>query len=285
MTNRDLLGTVGPITMKILNGSELASYIKERQAKTVRSLIQSDGIIPKLAIVQVKDDPVINTYVRLKNRYGKEIGVEVETHIIKQSEAREVIKKLNADNSIHGVIVQLPLEDTNETDDIVNLVNRTKDVDALAEKTNFDPATPVAIMWLLAGYNIDLKGKKVVIIGRGKLVGKPLEKMLKQSGIEVHSAGRDTKNLADLTKSADVIITATGSPSLIHPDMIKNGAVIVDAGVATEDGKTVGDLAPSVYERDDLIITPAKGGVGPLTVSSLFENVIKSAQKQINRGN
>ena len=103
--------------------------------------------------------------------------------------------------------------------------------------------------------------------------------MLKQSGINVHSIDKDVKNLAELTMGADVIITATGNPSLIHPEMIKQGAVIVDAGVASEEGKTVGDLAPTVYDRDDLTITPTKGGVGPLTVCSLFENVIKAAQK------
>ena len=179
--------------MKSLNGSDLASYIKQRQVRTVNSLIQSKGLIPKLAIVQVKDDPVINTYVRLKQRYGSDIGVEVETYRIKQSEIKELIAKLNKDSSVHGIIVQLPLEDTSNTDEIVDLVTSSKDVDALASKTEFDPATPVAILWLLAGYNIDLKNKEVVIIGRGKLVGKPLEKMLKQSGISVQTIGNDTK--------------------------------------------------------------------------------------------
>lgn len=266
---------------KILNGSELAYYIKQRQAKDVLSLRQSAGIIPRLAIVQVKDDPVINTYVKLKKKYGGDIGVEVESHHPAQVELPKIIKELNQDPLVNGIIIQLPLSNPDETDKIVNLVEASKDVDALAEQTDFDPATPVAIMWLLAGYNIDLKNKEVAIIGRGKLVGKPLEKMLKQSGVSVRSAGRDTKELADITKAADIIITATGNPSLIHPEMIKRGAVIVDAGVASEEGKTVGDLAPSVYERDDLTITPVKGGVGPLTVSSLFENVIKSAQRTV----
>jgi methylenetetrahydrofolate dehydrogenase (NADP+)/methenyltetrahydrofolate cyclohydrolase len=263
---------------KILNGSELASFIKQRQARAVSALRQADGIVPKLAIVLVIDDPVINTYIRLKKRYGGDLGVEVEAHQVKQSEAGALIKGLNKDNSVHGIIVQLPLEDVSETDKIVDLVKSSKDVDALAAKTDFDPATAVAILWLLAGYNIDLKGKKVVIVGRGKLVGKPLEKMLKLSDIEVQTAGRDTKDLAKITKSADVIITATGSPAVIKSDMIKQGAVVVDAGVASEAGKTVGDLAPDVYERDDLTLTPPKGGVGPLTVCSLFENVIKAAQ-------
>ena len=264
--------------MKILDGKVLAEYIKERQAKEVRSLVQSKGVSPKLAIIQTIDDPVIDTYVRLKNKYGKDIGVEVETHRVDQTEVRGLLEKLNADNTIHGIIIQLPLEDSSQTDELVNLVNRSKDVDALADETDFDPATPVAILWLLAGHNIDLKDKNVEIIGRGKLVGRPLEKMLKNSRVNVHSVGKDTDDLASVTRAADVIITATGNPSLIHPEMIKKGAIVVDAGVATETGKTVGDLAPSVYDRDDLTITPTKGGVGPLTVCSLFENVIRSAK-------
>jgi methylenetetrahydrofolate dehydrogenase (NADP+)/methenyltetrahydrofolate cyclohydrolase len=268
---------------KILNGRELSYYIKQRQLKDVRNLKQQHGVSPKLAIVQVNDDPVINTYVRLKKAYGADIGVEVESHHPEQKDLPEVIETLNKDDSVTGVIIQLPLNDPSETEEIVNLVAPYKDVDALADKTEFDPATPTAIFWLLAGYNVDLKGKKVTIIGRGKLVGEPLERMLKASGIDVQVADRKTENLKDLTIESDVIITATGSPAILHANMIKQGAVIVDAGVATEDGKTVGDLDDSVYERDDLTITPPKGGVGPLTVCSLFENVIKAARKNIKK--
>lgn len=266
---------------KILSGSELAHYIKERQARDVQALAR-DGITPKLAIVQVRDDPVINTYVRLKKKYGSDIGVEVESHHPVQADLPKIINDLNKDSSVNGIIIQLPLSIPEETDRIVNLVASEKDVDALSDNTDFDPATPTAIFWLLAGYNIDLKDKQVLIIGRGKLVGKPLERMLNDSGVSVRVADRGTKDLADLTINADVIITATGSPAILHSKMIKNGAVVVDAGIATEDGKTVGDLAASVYERDDLIITPPKGGVGPLTVCSLFENVIKAARNTAN---
>lgn len=267
--------------MKILNGRELAGFIKQRQAHQVRGLIQAAGVQPKLAIVQVKDDPVINTYVRLKKRYGSDIQVEVESYHPKQNEAEAVIKRLNEDSSVHGVIVQLPLTDPSETDRIVNLVAPQKDVDALGETPQFEPATPMAIMWLLAGYNVDLRGKKVLLIGKGKLVGAPLEKILQASDIDVSIADRSTDNLAIVTKEADVIITATGSPAILYPDMIKEGAVVVDAGVASEDGKTVGDVAPELYNRDDLTITPEKGGVGPLTVCALFENVIRAARNTV----
>jgi methylenetetrahydrofolate dehydrogenase (NADP+)/methenyltetrahydrofolate cyclohydrolase len=131
----------------------------------------------------------------------------------------------------------------------------------------------------LAGYNVELSGKQVLLVGRGKLVGQPLEKILKDSGVSVQVADRKTEDLKAEALEADVIITATGSPAILYPDMIKHGAVVVDAGVASEDGKTVGDVAPEVYERDDLTITPTKGGVGPLTVCALFENVIRAARR------
>lgn len=263
--------------MKLLNGAELSSYIKQRHVRQVRALNHSK-IFPKLAIIQTKDDPVINTYVRLKRQYGADVGVEVALHAIKQSEVLETLNRLNKDESVHGIIVQLPLADPTQTDETVNLVDPTKDVDALGVDSQFEPATPMAILWLLSGYNIDLQGRKILLIGRGKLVGAPLEKILKASGYDVTVIDREVPDLDEYAKEADIIITATGSPALLYPDMIKTGAVVIDAGVASEEGKTVGDLAPEVYEREDLTITPRKGGVGPLTVCALFENVIRAAQ-------
>jgi len=263
--------------VKILNGLELAGFIKERQAHDVRSLRQSRNIIPKLAIIQCKDDPVINTYVRLKKKYGADILVDVDTYQVKQAEIPELVDKLNNDPSVHGIIIQLPIEDISKTDEIINLVSPDKDVDSLGSKATFEPATPMAIMWLLAGYNVDLQGKKILLIGRGKLVGAPLEKTLLKSGYDVEVVAREATDLSKHTLDADIIITATGSPAILYAKTIKQGAVVVDAGVASESGKTVGDLADDVYERDDLTITPKKGGVGPLTVCALFENVIRAA--------
>ncbi|MCA9332119.1 bifunctional 5,10-methylenetetrahydrofolate dehydrogenase/5,10-methenyltetrahydrofolate cyclohydrolase [Candidatus Saccharibacteria bacterium] len=265
--------------MKLLNGRELAGFIKERQAQEVRGIRQEHGISPKLAIIQCIDDPVIDTYVRLKKAYGSDIGIEVEHHKIAQTEIAKLLQKLNEDTTVHGIIVQLPLVDPTATDEVVNLVAPPKDVDALGASAVYDAATPMAIMWLLAGYNIDLRGKKIVLIGRGKLVGAPLEKLLRSSGYDVEIVDRGTDDLSEYTLTADIIITATGSPAILYPAMIKHGAVVVDAGVASEDGKTVGDVAPELYDRDDITITPAKGGVGPLTVCALFENVIRAARQ------
>lgn len=266
--------------MKLLNGRELAGFIKERQAKQVRALRQAMHVEPKLAIVVAKDDPVIETYMRLKQKYGDDILIDVDVHRVKQTEVPALIDQLNHDETVHGIIVQLPIEDPSQTDQIVNLVAPEKDVDALGQNAVFDPATPMAILWLLAGYNVDLNGKRVLLVGRGKLVGAPLERQLLSQGIDVETVGREAGDLAEHTLAADVIITATGSPAILYSDMIKEGAVVVDAGVASESGKTVGDLADEVYERDDLTITPKKGGVGPLTVCALFENVIRAARQQ-----
>lgn len=265
--------------MKLLNGKELAEFIKQRQAHEARALRQSRSTVPKLAIVQCADDPVINNYVRLKKQYGADIGIEVDVHFVAQTEIPELLRTLNVDPSVHGIIVQLPLSDSTKTEEIVNLVSPEKDVDALGKDAKFDPATPMAILWLLSGYNIELQGKHILLVGRGKLVGAPLEKILKSSNHDVEVIDRSADNLSGHTKDADIIITATGSPAILYSDMIKRGAVVVDAGVASESGKTVGDLAPDVYERDDLTITPTKGGVGPLTVCALFENVIRAARR------
>ncbi len=269
--------------MKVLNGSELAHFIKNRQANEVRILTTRYNVIPKLAIIVTIDNPVIDLYVKLKERYGNDLGVEVEVFRLDLSKVSTLIKTLNADPTIHGIIIQLPISDIAKTDEVVNLVSPIKDVDALGIKSIYDPATPKAILWLLAGYNINLNDKKVLLIGRGRLVGKPLEKMLIASKVDVSAIDRETPDAHAVIKLADIIITATGQPKILTSAMIKDKAVVVDAGVTSESGKTVGDLDGSVYERSDLTVTPLKGGVGPLTVCALFDNLIIATSKQINQ--
>jgi methylenetetrahydrofolate dehydrogenase (NADP+)/methenyltetrahydrofolate cyclohydrolase len=264
--------------MKLLNGADLAEFIKVRQAQQVRGLRQASDVMPKLAIVKCSDNPVITTYVNLKKRYGADILVDVDIHDLPQAEMPGLIRSLNDDDTVHGIIIQLPLPDPEGTDLILDMVAPGKDVDGLGSRTVFDPATPLAITWLLAGYNIELKGKKVVLVGRGKLVGAPLEKLLLASGVDVSVIDRHTADIPGVVGTADVIITATGSPAILNASMIPHGCVVVDAGVAVESGRKVGDLDPDVYARDDLIITPVKGGVGPLTVCALFDNVIRAAR-------
>ena len=268
--------------MKLLNGLDLAEYIQERQARAVRGLIQAHGILPKLAIIVTVNDPVIEIYMKLKKRYGQEIKVDVEIHRIEQAGVIALIEKLNNDDSVHGIIVQLPLNDPSQTQAVVDSVSPEKDVDALGKDARRDPATPTAILWLMAGYNIDLKEKKVVLVGKGKLVGQPLEKMLKNSNVNVVSCD-ESDDLKSELEVADIIITATGQPGVITSEMVPLNSVLIDAGVAVEQGVAKGDLSEDIYRRDDLKITPKKGGVGPLTICALFENVIKSAKQTADR--
>ena len=264
--------------VKLLNGSELAGFIKERQAHQARALIQSDGIQPKLAIVVCTNNPVINTYVALKQRYGADISVKVEVHKIDQKDALNVIEELNKRDAVHGIIVQLPLADTGQTDEIVNAVAPQKDVDALGKDATLDPATPMAINWLLAGYNIDVKTKPIAIVGNGRLVGAPLKRLFDASNIEVSVVDGETEHPEDILLHSQIISTAVGKPGLITSDMIPDKCVVVDAAVASENGELKGDLADDVYEREDITVTPRKGGVGPLTVVALFDNVIRAAR-------
>jgi methylenetetrahydrofolate dehydrogenase (NADP+) / methenyltetrahydrofolate cyclohydrolase len=265
----------------LLLSKNIVEEIKERQSREAEDVRARLRVTPKLAIIVTTDDPVIGTYVRMKKKYGADLGIDVDIHRVEQSTVPGLLKKLNVDPKVNGIIVQLPLERPDETDEITAIVAPEKDVDALGSQEFFEPATPMAILLLLSGYGIDLPGKKVVLVGRGKLVGAPLERMLKRDGIDVEVATRTKGNLDAEAPKADVIITATGVPAVLKPEMVKPGAVVVDAGVASEGGKTVGDVAPEMFDRDDISVTPTKGGVGPLTVCALFENVLRAARQQL----
>ena len=263
--------------MKSLNGKELAGFIKERQARQVSGFKTK----PKLLIIRDSDNPVIVKYVNLKIKYGEDIGVIVED--FKANTTTEIIDKINqanADPTISGIIIQLPLRDKAKTDELCNLIAPEKDVDGLGQNAKFDSATATAINWLLAGYDIKLTNAKIALVGRGKLVGAPLYKMFTGSGYDVTLFHHGS----DLTKlnQYDIIITATGQPGLITNSMVKPGATIIDAGTASEDGVLKGDLAEEVRQRTDLsALTPTTGGVGPLTVTCLFDHVIQASNTSL----
>ena len=258
--------------MKELNGRDIADFIKERQAAQVRSL-RGRKIFPKLAIFYDNDSPVIEKYMSLKQRYGEDIRVDVDIIRISADNAVEKLRAAANDPAIHGIIVQLPLAECDM--EILNEIPLAKDVDGLRGES--DTATAMAIHWLLTSYGVDLPNKKLAIVGRGKLVGAPLIRMWRESDYDVMVFGRgdDLNLLAD----REVIVTATGVPGLIKSEMLNQGAIVVDAGTASEGGVIKGDLDDAVRERDDLILTPKIGGVGPLTVTMLFEQVLKAAQK------
>lgn len=265
--------------MKRLDGSELVGYIKERQAKQVRALRQAWKVLPKLSIIVASDNPVIDTFVRLKRGYGEDILIEVDIHKVEQAHVAELLRSLNADASVHGIIVQLPLADATQTDQLVSLIAPEKDVDGLGPQAQYLSATATAIEWLTAGYNVTLKERRIAIVGAGRLVGKPLASLWLGGGLDVTVYDDTTPDLSSVLREADVIVTATGVPGLITADMIKPGAVIIDAGTASEGGVIKGDVAEDVRERQDIAITPVKGGVGPLTIAALFDNVITAARK------
>ena len=259
--------------MKELNGRELAGYIKERQAHQVRHL-RAIKRFPKLVIFYDNDNPVILKYISLKEQYGADIKVDVETRKINAENASAEVSAAAKDPAVSGIIVQLPLAECDEN--ILQLIPNEKDVDGLRGER--DTATAMAIHWLLTGYNIELPALKLAIVGRGKLVGAPLLNMWTDSGYDVtmFHRGDDLSALVNY----DVIVTATGVPSLIKPEHLKTGAVVVDAGTASENGVIVGDISDEVRStRDDLTITPTIGGVGPLTVAMLFENVIRACSE------
>lgn len=267
--------------MKLLNGAELAEYIKERQARQVRNLQQEHHIQPKLAIVQTANDEVINTYVRMKQRYGNDILIDVDIHTPASSNLLETITSLNSDETVHGIIVQLPLGDPSLTDDALTAVAPEKDVDGLGNSNTFTPATAMAIDWLLNGYNIELKGKSIAIVGNGRLVGAPLAKLWQSAGYQITVFDEHSKDMAKCLKKHSIIVSAAGVPGLITSAVVPHGAVVVDAATSSEHGKLLGDVAEDVRMRNDITITPDKGGVGPLTVSALFDNVIRAARARI----
>ena len=269
--------------MKVLNGAELALFVKERQARQVRALRQAHKVFPKLVIIVAGENPVIDTYVRLKQSYGEDILIDVDVRQVAQGDVAEEIKAANDDPLVHGVIVQLPLPDVSQTDDLVRRIAPEKDVDDLGMSGTFVAATAMAIDWLLAGYNVQLKERTIALVGKGRLVGAPLEKLWKNAGLNVTAYDDTETNLARQLRGADVIVTATGVPGLITQAMVSPGKVVVDAGTASENGVIKGDVSQELRDRGDVILTPQKGGVGPLTVAALFDNVITAAQKTVTR--
>lgn len=266
--------------MKILNGSELASFIKERQAKQVRGLRQAHGIFPKLSIIAVGESQVVNTYMRLKEAYGEDVLVEVVVrHVATEDEAATLLSEVAADVTVHGIVLQLPIPDMSRVDELVALIPAEKDVDNLGGGDVHVAATAMAIDWLLNGYNVTIKGRPIAVVGNGRLVGAPLAALWRGAGHDVTVYDDSEKELGEKLRAADIIVTATGVPGLITSDMISPGCVVVDAGTASESGVIVGDVAADVRERQDLTITPLKGGVGPLTVAALFDNVLSAARR------
>lgn len=256
----------------ILDGLELAGFIKQRHYDQVRALRAA----PKLLIISAGDDAATKKYIRAKERYGFDIGAVVEhwgMHAAAPEQNRQLVEGLVKQEDTHGVIIQLPLPEAIDEEEYINLIPVSKDVDGLRPDSNFDPATPKGIMWLLGSYDIKPRGKTAVVVGQGRLVGEPISRMLEDSGAEVIVCDEDTEDLAAETLQGDIIVMATGQKHLLKPGMVKPGAAIVDAGSPWP------EVDPELLETPGLKITPNPGGVGPMTVAALFDNLLLAAQR------
>lgn len=275
---------------------DVKTIVKEKKQKLkerVESLKQN-GVIPKLVVIFASDDPASEIYVSKKRKMCCELGIEEEEYILDENvttdNITEIIEKLNNDESIHGILVQLPLYKGLDEKKILNSINPEKDVDGLhplnlgkllCNKSGLVSCTPRGIMTILGELNVDLVGKNAVVVGRSVLVGKPIALLLLNSGATVTLCHSKTVNLKEHTKNADILIAAVGHPKLITADMVKPGAVIVDVGINRVDGKVVGDADTQAIENIAKYITPVPGGVGLTTVLSLLENVTEVASKQV----
>jgi methylenetetrahydrofolate dehydrogenase (NADP+) / methenyltetrahydrofolate cyclohydrolase len=278
----------------IIDGKSLAAAVRAAQKSAVDSLA-ARGVRPGLAAVLAGDDPASRVYVRNKARACEETGVRSEVHEfpegVSESTLLECIARLNADPSVHGILVQLPLPRHLAADRVLAAVSPNKDVDgfhavnlgALVQgRPGFVPGTPAGVMRLLEHGEVALAGKQAVIVGRSTIVGKPLSLLLLQKDATVTICHSKTVDLATITRRADVLIAAVGSPKLITAGMVKPGACVIDVGVnRMADGKLAGDVDFAAVKEVAGSITPVPGGVGPMTVAMLIVNTVRSAELTI----
>lgn len=279
--------------MEIIDGKKLAKQIREN-LKIECEELKEKGINPKLAVIMVGDDKASKIYVKNKSKACNEIGIKYEEYLldenINQNELIELIEKLNNDKTVHGILLQSPVPEGLDINEAFRKISPEKDVDgfnptnvgklALNQDT-FVSCTPYGIMRMFEAYNIDLEGKKVVIIGRSNIVGKPLMQCCLNKNATVTICHSKTKNIKEHIKDADVVISAIGKPEYVTADMVKDGVIVIDVGInRNEDGKIVGDVDFENVSKKASYITPVPGGVGPMTIAMLMNNVIKACNKQ-----
>ena len=260
---------------KILEGKKLSISIAGKLVKEIKKLKAA----PKLIIIQIGDLPESNTYIRHKKLFGERIGANVlhKKYPEKISGVKLIsdIKKFNHDPSVNGIMVQLPGPKNFNVKEVLNTIDYKKDVDGL--RGGFIPATALGAIALLDQYKIQISGKKVVVVGSSNLVGKPLALALVDRGATVTICHKDTKNLPEETRRADILISAVGLPKLITLKHVSKNQTVIDIGITvTKDGKVVGDVDFKKVSKIVRAITPVPGGVGPMTVASLFQNLLKA---------
>lgn len=279
----------------IIDGKELAKKIRE-SLKIECDELKEQGINPRLAVIMVGDNPASKVYVRNKSKACDQIGIEYEEHLLEenitQQELNDLIKKLNQDKNVNGILLQSPIPEHLNINQAFKAISCQKDVDGFTPSSmgkltigedTFISCTPYGVMKMFEEYNIDLTGKDVVIIGRSNIVGKPLAQCCLAKNATVTICHSKTKNLKEHTKRADIIIAAIGKVKFVTADMVKEGAVVIDVGInRNEKGKIVGDVDFENVEKVASYITPVPGGVGPMTIAMLMNNVIKAAKEQNN---
>ncbi len=272
------------MTAEIIDGKKIAEEVLSDIDDKVKLMKDKPG----LALVLVGNNPASEIYVNSKEKKCKEIGIYCEKYNLEENtseqELAELIIKLNNDKKIDGILVQLPLpKQINES--VIEKIIAEKDVDGFTEtslgklisgESNIYPATPKAIMKLIESTKINLEGKNAVVVGRSKIVGKPVALMLLEKNTTVTICHSKTKNLENYTKQADILVVAIGKPKLITKNMVKQGAVVIDVGINRVDGKIVGDVDFESVKEVASYITPVPGGVGPMTIAMLLDNLVKN---------
>lgn len=280
----------------ILDGKSLSRTIRLELKERVDRL-RSRGVVPRLEAIVASQDPASLAYVRMKRRWAEEIGMESgsweASNTTTQAELMSHIDKLNRDPLVHGVLIQHPLPSHLDESAALIALGPEKDVDGITPQSmgqltcdlpGFRCATPLGMMKLLDHYNVDCQGKNAVVIGRSVILGKPAALMLLQKNATVTIAHSKTANLADLCRTADILVAAVGRPEMVKGDWIKPGAIILDAGYNKVEGRShdVGDCDFESCSRRASMITPVPGGVGPMTVASLLSNAVEAAEKTIS---
>lgn len=280
--------------MKILDGKAVSLKVKE-SVKVRAEELKKFGIEPTLAVILVGEDKASQTYVRAKEKACNEYGIKSVAHRLSenttQAELLALINVLNLDDSIHGILVQLPLPKHIDTNTVLATIDPVKDVDGfhavnvgklVSGLDGFVPCTPLGVMEILKEYGIDVAGLNAVVIGRSNIVGKPMANLLLNASATVTVTHSKTNNLKEICKNADLIVAAIGKPFFLKADMVKDGAVVVDVGInRLDDGRLVGDVDFDEIAPKCSYITPVPGGVGPMTIAMLLNNTILAAQAKI----
>jgi len=282
----------------ILDGREVSEKIRENIRKEVEYYLQRGYREPSLAVILVGEDPPSLVYVGNKRKACEKVGIRSLfyhlPHNTKLEELLELIAELNAREDVDGILVQLPLPPHIPMQDVILAISTRKDVDGFHPKNmgrllgriegGFIPCTPLGIDLLLKHYQIDLKGKDVVIVGAGFIVGRPLSALMLWRDATVSVCHIHTKDIKKYTTQADILVSATGVPHLIREDMVKEGAVVIDVGITKVGDKILGDVCFEEVKEKASAITPVPGGVGPMTVSALLLNTLQAYKKNVNKG-